>query len=353
MTTLMKNFLVCGMACVVGVVGLVGGVRSASAVRIRDVARLATDMPNEIVGMGLVFGLKGTGDGGDYIPAMLPLMEMMKHFDDGVQMVKDVKNANNVAIVSVTMKIPAEGAREGEALDVEVTSIGGAKSLQGGRLFLIPMISPRTDVKMILGSASGDIVLDDPSTPTRGIIRGGGVLTTSILPVAIHGDFTLVLHPNTATMETAAAIADRINEEVSPQTDGERVAVAVDATSVHVEIPKVEQGNTTAFVARILGLGQLNITDPAKVYINTKTQTILFTNEVELSPTMVTQGNMTVTVASPPAPGTMADPSHPATATLDDLEHAFNLLKVSPEDRIAIVKLLHDANALKAELRIE
>ena len=347
-----KNLVVCGLACLIGVAGVV---QTASAVRIRDVARLGTDMPNEIVGMGLVFGLKATGDGGDYLPAMLPLMEMMKHFDDPTQLARDVKNANNVAIVSVTMQIPPEGARAGERLDIEVTSIGGAKSLKGGRLFIIPMISPQTNLKNILGWASGDVVLDDESTPTRGIIRGGGVLITSILPTAIHGDFTLVLHPNTANMETAAAIADRINEEVSPQTDGERVALEVDATSVHVEIPKVEQANTTAFVARILALGQLNITDPAKVYINTKSKTIVFTDEVELSPTMITQGNMTVTVASPPPPmaAGAVDPGRPATATLKDLEMAFNLLKVSPDDRITIVKMLHDTNALKADLRME
>ena len=215
------------------------------------------------------------------------------------------------------------------------------------------MMAPQVDVKLIYGWASGNVVLDDEQTPTRGIIRGGGVLIKNVLPNAITSDFTLVLHPNTANMETAAAIADRINEEVSPQTDGERVAVAVDGTSVHVEIPKVEQANTTAFVARILSLGQVNVTDPAKVFINTKSKTIVFTDEVELSPTMVTQGNMTVTVASPPTPGVPQDPSHPATATLADLERAFNLLKVSPDDRITIVKMLHDTNALKADLRME
>jgi flagellar P-ring protein precursor FlgI len=353
MKKLIKNLVVCGVACVVGVAGLV---QSAMGVRIRDVARLSTDAPNELEGMGLVLGLKGTGDGGDYTPAMQPLMELMKHFEDPVQYAKDVKDANNVAIVSVTMKIPSVGARAGEQLDVEVTSIGGAKSLKGGRLFIIPMISPQTDRKIVLGWASGDVALEDESVPTRGIILGGGKLTTSILPKAIQGDFTLVLHPNTANMETATAVADRINEEVSPQTDGERVAVAVDATSVHVEIPKVEQSNTTAFVARILALGQLNITDPAKVYINTKSKTIVFTDEVELSPTMISQGNMTVTVASPalPAtPGGAVDPSHPTTATLKDLETAFNMMKVSPDDRITIVKMLHDTNALKADLQME
>jgi flagellar P-ring protein precursor FlgI len=305
--------------------------------------------------MGLVLGLKGTGDGGDYTAAMRPLMEMMKRFDNPVLSEKELKNATNVAIVSVTMRIPDGGAREGEKLDVEVTSAGAAKSLKGGRLFIVPMIVPRTDMKVVLGWASGDVVLDDELNPTKGTIRGGGVLTTSILPEEVKGDFTLVLRPNAANMETATAVADRINEEVSPQTDGEKVAIAVDSTSVHVNIPKVEQANTTAFIARIRSLGQLNVTEPAKVLVNMKSKTIVFTDEVELSPTTISlpSGNMTVTVASPASGGVGGDPSRATTATLKDLEAAFNTLKVSPDDRITIVKMLHQVNSLKADLDVE
>jgi len=326
--------------------------RPASGARIRDVARLSTEAPNELVGMGLMFGLDGTGDGGDYLGAMRPLAELMKRFDDPVQGVADLKNASNVAIVSVTMKIPPEGARDGERLDVEVTSIGAAKSLKGGRLFFVPMIVPRTDVKLVLGSASGYITLDDEKLPTRGTIEKGGALIQDILPEQIKSEFTLVLHTNTANPETATAVAVQINQEVSAETDGQPIATAVDSTSVHVVIPKVEQGNTTAFVARIMSLPLPNIPEQAKVFINTKTKTIVFTDEVELSPTMISQGNMTVTVASPADPdGT--DGTHPATATLKDLETAFNLMKVSPDDRITIVKMLHDSNALKADLEME
>jgi flagellar P-ring protein precursor FlgI len=320
--------------------------------RIRDVARLSTDTPNELLGMGLVFGLNGTGDGGDYAGAMRPLAELMKRFDDPVMGVADLKNASNVAIVSVTMRIPPEGAREGESLDVEVTSIGAAKSLKGGRLFVVPMIAPRTDVKAVYGSASGYITLDDENLPTRGTIEKGGVLIRDILPEQVKSEFTLVLHTNTANPETATAVAERINEEVSAQTDGQPVATAVDATSVHVLIPKVEQGNTTAFIARIKSLPLPNIPEQAKVFINTKSKTIVFTDEVELSPTMISQGNITVTVASPAGPGG-ADATHPATATLKDLETAFNLMKVNPDDRITIVRMLHNANALKADLQVE
>ena len=349
----MKWNLITRLMLLVATVGCLVVAQQAKAVRIRDVARLSTDAPNELVGMGLVLGLKGTGDGGDYTAAMRPLMEMMKRFDDPVVSEKELKSAINVAIVSVTMRIPDGGAREGDRMDVEVTSIGAAKSLKGGRLFIVPMIAPVTNVKIIEGWASGNVVLEDETNPTKGTIRNGGVLINNILPEEVKGEFTLVLRPNAANMETATAVADRINEEVSPQTDGEKVAVAVDATSVHVTIPRVEQANTTAFIARIRSLGQLNVTEPAKVLVHMKSRTIVFTGEVELSPTTISlpNGNMTVTIASPI--NAESDPNRPSTATLKDLEAAFNAFKVSPEDRITIVKMLHQSNSLKADLEIE
>ena len=260
--------------------------------RIRDVARLKNDQPNELIGMGLVVGLSGTGDGGNYLPAMRPLREMMKHFDNPVVDIdKEMKNANNVAIVTLSMQIPPQGAHEGERLPIEVSAIGAAKSLKGGRLFIVPMLVPRTDSKIVLAYASGNVVIDDEKLATTGTIRNGGVLISDILPEEIkNGQFTLVLHPNTANMETATAVADRINEEVSTQTDGKPVAVAVDGTSVNVTIPKVELGNITAFIARIRSLPLPNISEPAKVIIDTKAKIIVFTDEVEIAPTTVTAG---------------------------------------------------------------
>src|SRR4051794_39140971 len=91
------NVAMAWMAC--GVLLLAFLVRPAGAERIRDVAHLKNEVPNEIVGVGLVTGLEGTGDGGDFLPAMRPLMEMMKHFDDHIAAEKELKNAKNVAIV--------------------------------------------------------------------------------------------------------------------------------------------------------------------------------------------------------------------------------------------------------------
>lgn len=332
--------------------------RPALALRIRDAVRMKNEVPNELVGMGLVVGLPGTGDGDDFLPAMRPLREMMKRFDDPVLLDKELKDAKNVAIVSLSMPIPAQGAHAGDRLDVKVSAIA-AKSLKGGRLFIIPMYAPRADVKMILASASGDLTLDNDN-PAKATIREGGVLIEDILPEDIHNNtFTLVLHPQIASRELATAIADQINEDVAPQTAGRWVAYAVDATSVQVTIPEAEQHNPTPYIARIMTLPLPSLPDPARVTINMKDKLITFSDEVEVAPTMICQGTLTITIGAPPsAPGTKApfvviDPHGTGNAKLRDLQNAFNQLKVNPDDRIAIVKGLAKAGALKAELIIE
>jgi flagellar basal body P-ring protein FlgI len=279
-------------------------------------------------------------------------MEMMKHFGDAVPSENEMKNANNVAIVHLSMKIPTQGARSGDQFDVEVSALA-AKSLKGGRLVLIPMFAPRIDMKIVAASASGDLQVDDPTTPTKAVIHLGGTMIRDVLPREVTGGrFTLVLHTNTANMETATAVADRINEEVAGQTGGLAVAKAIDETSIDVVIPKVEQGNTAGFIARIRTLQLPNISEPAKVIIDRENKTIMFTDDVEIATTMVCQRGMTVTIGTPAgapsAPGTT-----PGMATMKDLEDAFNMLKVSPDDRIEIVEGLHKLNALKAELVIE
>src|SRR4029079_13935222 len=96
--------------------------------------------------------------------------------------------------------------------DVKVSALA-AKSLKGGRLFAVPMMAPRADVKMSLASASGALALDDDKNPTEATIHGGGVLIEDVLPEEIKDNtFVLVLHPKMASRELASAISDQINE---------------------------------------------------------------------------------------------------------------------------------------------
>ena len=356
--------VVAGMA-VLGALSL-----PAYAVRVRDVARFKGDMTNEIVGFGLVVGLKGTGDGGDCLPAIRPLKQVLSRFENPVALEKELKNANNVAVVLVSVTIPAKGAHEGDKLDVSVSSTIGAKSLRGGRLFWCPMVNaaegePSLEEKhaglgrTVYALASGNLTIEDETTPTQATIKDGAVMMEDWHPKnVVNGKLTLAIRPAVASSELATAIADQINEDVSPQTEGKAIAVAKDATTVVVTIPASEADRPTAFLARIASLPLPALPGPAKVLINTKSKTIIFTDEVELAPTMVTHGGLTITVGSGVGGGAGAgfitlDAHKQGAAKLRDLEAAFNLLKVGPEDRVAIVRMLYNSGALKCELQIE
>lgn len=338
------------------------------AARIRDVARFKGDLPNEIVGFGLIVGLKGTGDGGKCLPAVRPLKQMLGRFDNPVALEKELENANNIAVVTVSVMLPTRGVHEGDKLDVRVSSVMGAKSLKGGRLFWCPLVNPaepepsreekqRGVSRTVFALASGNLIIDDETNPTQAIIKDGAVMTESWHPRNIvDGRVTLAIRPAMASLELASSIADQINQDLRPQTEGRAIAQAVDATTVVVTVPQAEIGQPTEFLARITSLPLPAMPGPAKVLISTKTRTIIFTDEVELSPTMVTHGGLTITVGNTAVPaGSNAitlDPQKGA-AKLKDLEAAFNLLRVNADDRIAIVRMLYNAGALKCELQVE
>jgi flagellar P-ring protein precursor FlgI len=337
---------------------------AAFALHVQDVTRLGGDIPNELVGMGMVFGLKGTGDGGDFSPTAQQLQALLNNFNDPVQVASELKAANNVAIVALSVEVPPQGARAGERLDVKVSAVA-AKSLQGGRLFMVPMVNYAKDPgsQFVFASASGALELDDEKNPNGATIKRGAVLVRDIRQNNVkNNQFTLVLRPSLASFALASTISDVINDDVRPQTGGRAVAGALDETSVIVNIPDAEAGNPGAYIARIQALSVPSLPGPAKVLMNVKTGTIVFTGDVELSPTMISHKGLTITVSAPGAasdpPGTTEnfialDPQKQGGSKLKDLVDAFNLLKVPADDRITIVKQLVDVGALKCDLTFE
>jgi len=335
--------------------------RSALAVRVQDITRLKGDQPNELVGMGMVFGLKGTGDGGEASPAARPLQALLGKFGDPITMAKELKNANNVAWVNLSVTVPPSGTHTGDKLDIKVSGIA-CKGLKGGQLFVSPMLGPHPSDLTIYALSSGPLQVQD-DTPNEATIKGGCVMQTDIrMDPVVDGKFTLVLLPAAASYAMATAIADQINEDVSPQTGNKAIAMADDATSVVVQIPPAEQAHPAAFIARIKALPVPTLPGTAKVRINSHTGTIVFSGDVELSPAMISHKGLTITVAAPNAPTAPSgstvnlvalDPARQGGAKLKELVDAFNLLKVTAEDRIEIVKQLVDIGALHCELTIE
>lgn len=334
----------------------------ALGVKVADITRIGGQRTNVLTGYGLVFGLKGTGDGGAYMPAIRPLAAMLTRFANPTQ-VADLKDATNVAIVSLIATVPSNGVRSGDHLDVRVLSIGAATSLKGGYLFVSPMQGPMPEPtnkpRLPFALSEGSLVLED--TPTVGVIKGGCVMEADLPAKAIDdGRFTLVLEDPSASWTVSSMIAKVIND--SEGETGEPIATAMDAKNILVTIPAADRQRPDSFIARVLKLPVAQLQSEARVVVNEKTGTIIITGDVEISPIVISHKGLTIStidpkpVATPRAPVAgqkdvvAIDTTQQGGAKLQDLALAFDQLKVPAEDRIAIVKELYRTGKLHAKL---
>jgi flagellar P-ring protein precursor FlgI len=324
----------------------------ALGARVGDVTTLAGLREERLVGMGLVVGLDGTGDGGDFLPAIRPLASMLEQFNNAASPA-ELTNADNVALVTLSVTVPAEGVRNGDQLDVFVESIGAAQSLRGGRLIIVPLVGP-TGEGPPLALAAGSVVLEDPLTPTVGLVREGATMEADLLKdYVFDGRFTLVINKNVASPAMAANIARVINDS----EDGRDLAVAHDAKNVVVTIPPAERGQANHFIARLQRLPVPTTGGQSIVTINSRTGTIVLSGDVEIGPAVISHRGLTITTAPPNAAMLperseflAIDTADRGGAKLRDLLASLDQLKVPAEDRIAIVLELHKAGKLHAKL---
>jgi len=332
------------------------------AVKVADITRIGGQRSNILTGLGLVYGLKASGDGGDFLPAIKPLATMLGKFSNPAT-VRELQDVNNVALVSITATVSSNGVRDGDKLDVFVTSIGAASSLRGGRLFVTPLTGPIPGGG-IYALAEGAIVLEDPSTPTVGRILGGAVMEIDLPAKYIeNGKFTLIVEDPSASWTTASTIAKIINDAES--TTGEILATAVDPKNIVVNIPSIELLRPDSFISRVQRLPLPILPGEARVTINDRTGTMIVSGDVEISPVVISHKGLTIsTVAPTPVPTPQRpivqtkevvalDPGSAGGAKLQDLVNALDQLKVPAEDRIAIVKELHKIGKLHAKLIVE
>ena len=334
----------------------------AHAAHIVDVTRPSNERTNVITGLGLVYGLKGTGDGGDFLPAIRALSVAMSKFDNGATVV-DLQNAKNVAIVQLMATIPATGGRDGDHLDVHVMSFGAASSLQGGTLFVCPMqFLAGRDKRLLTGFSSGKIELEDPATPTTGVVNGGCVLEGDFPSGQIKGgSFSFFLDAPSASWTMASNVAKIINDS----EDGEPCAAAVSEKEIAVRIPAAEQAQPSGFISRLQRLPLPLMSSEARVAINERTGTVVITGDVEISPVVISHKGLTISTVLPtpvPTPRTPVvrttdvvalDTNNAGGAKLQDLMNAMDQLKVPVQDRIDIIKELYVTGKLHAKLITE
>ncbi len=351
--------------------------------RVGDVTRLQGQGTNALIGYGLVTGLEGTGDGTKYVRTMKHLAEMLGRFGAEVESLEEIEGAKNVAMVMIETVIPDNGAREGGLLDVNVTALA-AKSLEGGRLLTTPLTYHDPNVEGLFAFAQGRIVLNG-ETKTAGVIRGGArmerdvlmnvVATGASLRAAglvnpwVQSDqtyITLVLDDTHAGWSMAAAVSQAVDKELSISADVERVALAVDSKSIVVLLPKHQRGDPASWIRDVERTPILMESNEARVAINRNAGTIVVTGDTRLSPVVISQRGLTVTVMNPLPEGTPAprlafeqhefvalDSEQDRQANVKDLLEALNRLKVPFADRVSILEEVHRAGKLHARILYE
>ncbi|MEM8834737.1 MAG: flagellar basal body P-ring protein FlgI [Planctomycetota bacterium] len=339
---------------------------SASATTIQDFTRLKGSGESTLWGLGFVVGLNGTGDSGSALPMARQLARLLERGGNPVPALEELEGASNIAMVMVTAKVPAEGAKPGDKIDATVEAWHNAGSLEGGRLFITPLQGPMPG-QGVFAFADGPISIES-ETPTSGRVRLGAQLAVEHSPrfIEADGSLTLYIEPEYAGWTTSQLIASHINSEYEgfgPSAGS--IARALDPRSVRVEIPQEELADPSAFIATILAsqISPTLLELPARVIVNEREGSIVMTGDVQISPVAISHKDLVITRITPEVIPTAQQPlvrdtswtgastseSDRERMRLQDLLDALKELDVAVEDQIGILKKLHRVGHLHAE----
>ena len=349
---------------------------SASGVRVRDLVMVAGARDNQIVGYGLVVGLANDGDK-DPIYTKQTVANMLQRY--GINVPATTLSSKNVAVVMITADIPAF-IKPGQRLDVQVASMGDAKSLQGGVLLQAPLFGADNKVYAVAqgpvsvggftaGTGGGGGATVTKNHPTTATIIGGALVEKEI-PTEIVHDNSVELLLRDPDFTSAARLAAAVNDVFTNS------ARAVDSTTVRVQLPEGAQSSPVDFIARLESV-EVTPDAPARIIINERTGTIVATARIQISSCAIAQGNITINVASTMdvsqpssfrSSGTTAVTSRtdtevtenksaiitlPEMPTVEKVASALNTLGATPRDVMAILQAMKQAGALQAELIIK
>ena len=353
--------------------GLFASAAQAETSRIKDLASIEGVRQNQLVGYGLVVGLNGSGDTLNNAPfTKQSLTAMLERL--GV----NTRGANlrtaNVAAVMVTSDLPAFG-RRGSRIDVTVSALGDAKSLQGGTLLVTPLMGASGEIYAV---AQGSVAIAGfqaegaAATLTRGVPTVGRIANGALIEQEIDFQFkdtrSVHLSLRNPDLTTGRRIASAINEYMASNT-----AESTDPSTVNLTIPKTYKGNMVQLLTEI---EQLRV-DPdqvARVVVDERSGVIVMGKDVRVSTVAIAQGNLTISVTEQPVVS-QPDPFSngqttvvPRTTiqvdqggnnklavlkesvTLKELVDGLNALGIGPRDIISILQAIKTAGALQADI---
>lgn len=352
-----------------------GDVDNGVEVRIKDIARFRGVRSNQISNIGIVVGLSGTGDTRNSPWAQQAISNLVR--DYGITIDPQQVRLKNVAIVMVTAELPPF-ARPGNRIDVTVSSIGDATSLQGGYLLQTPLMAP-SNREVAYAVAMGSVSIGgfnvsaggssrQKNHTTVGMVTSGAVVERSV-ETSFRFDGRMYLELDEADFTTAERIASAINQSID-----EVIATAKDGGTV-----EINSGSTgldpVALMSRIEMISVVPDI-PATIVVNERTGTIVVGGNVKIGPAMIAHGGLTVkinqyneVIQPPPLSGgtteTQTNTEVEAkenkvhigviqpNATIADLAKVFRALRVTPRDMIAIIQALKAQGAIKATVKTQ
>lgn len=348
------------------------------AMHIKEVASVEGVRSNQLTGFGLVVGLDGTGDQTTQMPyTSQGLANYLQQL--GITLTSTTLaqlQMKNVAAVLVTAQLPPF-ARPGQLLDVNVSSVGNAKSLKGGTLITSPLKGADGEIYAL---AQGNLIVAG-----AGAAAGGSKVTVNhlsagripdgaqverVVPTALQEGATVNLSLRASDFQTARKVASAINNKFGPD-----VAQAMDGRTIQVKAP-MSPNDRISFLAEMEELPVQDSVAAAKVIINARTGSVVLNQAVSLGACAIAHGNLSISISSTPVisqPNALSTGGQtvvaekanieikqdagkliqlPAAAQLADVVKALNSLGATPQDLLAILQAIKSAGALNAELEV-
>ena len=369
-------------ACVASLLVLAAG--SACADRVKDLATLASQRPNQLIGYGLVVGLQGTGDDASVpfttqsMKAMLAQMGVridgpMSDFEQVTSASRiDIKNA---AAVMVTADLPGF-TKPGQRIDVNVSAIGKATNLRGGNLIMTAMRGVDGEIYALAQGALTATGIDASAAgskvaigvPTAARIPGGAIVERAVENPFEKAEY-LVMNLRDNDFSTSSSIVAAINKKF-----GEGVAQAVDGTSISVRPPQ-DLNQRVSFMGLLENIEVTPSEPNARVVINSRTGTVVINRAVRVTAAAVSHGTISVAITATnevSQPNALSqgqttnvqnadiavnEPKNPMFlfkpgVDLREIVDAVNQVGASPSSLIAILEALRSSGSLRAELII-
>lgn len=349
----------------------------AQAERLKDIASVSGARDNQLLGVGLVVGLDGTGDQTSQAP--FTVQQLKNYLEQlGITLPVGVNpQLKNVAAVSVTATLPPF-AKRGQAMDVTVSTIGNAKSLRGGTLLMTMLKGADGRVYAV---AQGSLVVGgfgvqgqdgsrvSVNVPTVGRVPNGATVEGEV-PTNLFSQPTVMLNLHHYDFTTASRVVTAVNDAF-----GAGVAYSVDGGSIRVQAPS-DPSQRTSFLSMLENLEVQPGEAPARVVINSRTGTVVISSFVRVMPAAVSHGSLTVSIkenlnVSQPAPFSRGGDTvvtadsqievkeegsrmflFESGVDLNEIVRAVNQVGAAPGDLIAILEALKEVGALRAELLV-